>query len=173
MSSWLRQAGNSFSRAFTPREGDAGNADGDPDGPFEHLPSVVPGGDAAPRPSPAEQILPASAATTPSHGSAAATPGSAQTSARSSSGGVRGMFAGLMPNTESVSGMFAPRESDDRGAADVQLEFETQMALAISASLTESERALPPPVSVPLHQRPGERRIPPAPRPTRQPRRRG
>ena len=83
------------------------------------------------------------------------------------------MFAGLMPNTESVSGMFAPRESDDRGAADVQLEFETQMALAISASLTESERALPPPVSVPLHQRPGERRIPPAPRPTRQPRRRG
>ena len=147
MSSWLRQAGNSFSRAFTPREGDAGNADGDPDGPFEHLPSVVPGGDAPPRPSPAEQILPASAATTPSHGSAAATPGSAQTSARSSSGGVRGMFAGLMPNTESVSGMFAPRESDDRGAADVQLEFETQMALAISASLTESERALPPPPS--------------------------
>ena len=48
MSSWLRQAGNSFSRAFTPREGDAGNADGDPDGPFEHLPSVVPGGDAPP-----------------------------------------------------------------------------------------------------------------------------
>ena len=147
MSSWLRQAGNSFSRAFSPREGDAGDADGDPDGPFEHLPSGVPGGDAPPRPTPAEQILPASAATTPSHGSAAVTPGSAQASARSSSGGVRGMFAGLMPNAESVTGMFAPRETDDQRAADVQLEFETQMALAISASLTESERAVPPPPS--------------------------
>ena len=180
MSSWVRRASDSFSRAFSPREGEAaardrGEAsDADPSGDVPSaLPDAPPGSAATTPPSRSAADLPREGSagrpprTAPESSSSpsAPAPGAAPRASPGGGGSRRGALAGMLPNVESVTGMFssAPRRPD--AAADAhataQLEYETAMAMAISASLSDanaSANAPPSPYLAPLSSSAGRDR---------------
>ena len=152
MSSWIR---SSFKSAFSPRASDVAAREDGEYGELRDAPSETGAADADGEAtgvgtSVSGRLGDFSADMTPrttggSRG-VAATPSSATPSTRA-----RRVFSSMLPNVESVSRVFnssAPGEpSDADRQAQIQLEEETQIAMAISASLEETSFEDPPPPS--------------------------
>ena len=152
MSSWIR---SSFKSAFSPRASDVAAREDGEYGELRDAPSETGAADAdgeatGTGTSVSGRLGDFSADMTPrttggSRG-VAATPSSATPSTRA-----RRVFSSMLPNVESVSRVFnssAPGEpSEADRQAQIQLEEETQIAMAISASLEETSFEDPPPPS--------------------------